>query len=147
MDLDTSILNGLKPLTNLSQEATNSVLSLTFENLTNASAIEDEKTTSSLTGLLSSESLKLAYASLCTLILEASKHDASVEELSGVLDEAALPQSFIQTFLAHFGTSKPIIRQSLSAISSLTFPTIVDVKWRLDFVYRTSTIDQVRALH
>jgi len=89
---------------------------------------------------------KQAYAALCTLILEASRHDASSSEVSAGLEESKWPAARITYFIGQYDTQRARIRRALSAVSTSSTHSarLLDVSWRLDYYVRSNVLERLR---
>ncbi|XP_072037983.1 COMM domain-containing protein 3-like [Amphiura filiformis] len=86
--------------------------------------------------------LKQTYAALCTLILEAAKHDAENSSISSTLEDCKFSADRIETFANAFLDKKEELRALLSNIG-YTHPHVVDVDWRLDYYMKNNHIDKI----
>ncbi|XP_071492875.1 COMM domain-containing protein 3-like [Diadema antillarum] len=86
--------------------------------------------------------LKQSYAALCTLVLEAAKHDADSDTISSTLEDCKFSQDRIDAFIKLFQERKEEIRALLSNVGHAP-PHIVDVDWRLDFYLKNKHIDKI----
>ncbi|XP_006817084.1 COMM domain-containing protein 3-like [Saccoglossus kowalevskii] len=86
--------------------------------------------------------LKLCFASLVTLVLEAAKHDSDASTISTILEDCKFTADRIDILNKIFISKKPEIQALLSNIGH-TPPHIVDVDWRLDFYLKNNHVDKV----
>ncbi|XP_035228004.1 COMM domain-containing protein 3-like isoform X3 [Stegodyphus dumicola] len=89
---------------------------------------------------------KTAYSSLLSFLLEAAKHDADPMSLSSVLEECRMDSSRISMFQNKFQENKDKIQSQLSRIGR-SFDHVIDVKWRQDYVIKSSNCKKVCELN
>lgn len=97
---------------------------------------------------------KEAFASCLTLLFESARHDAGVSEITAVLEDASWPSDSIAQFTQLYTQHKDALRHgarvaatplpALGSLSSTSFPSIIDVSWRVDDYLRSDALDQVR---
>jgi len=89
--------------------------------------------------------VKQALLGLTSLVLEACKHDVATTTLSTVLEECEFSPERIKDLLGIYEENKEHVRYQLSRITH-HFPHIVDVKWRLDYKVKSSSVERGRDL-
>ncbi|KFM68313.1 COMM domain-containing protein 3, partial [Stegodyphus mimosarum] len=89
---------------------------------------------------------KTAYSSLLCFLLEAAKHDADPMSLSSVLEECRMDSSRISVFQNKFQENKDKIQSQLSRIGR-SFGHVIDMKWRQDYVIKSSNCEKVCELN
>ena len=104
---------------------------------------------------------KQAMAAITIIALEGAKHDATSSELTcahsprcqlplillvvgcrSILEEGKLSPAQIKSFVTLFSQNKAAIRESLLSATALSFPSIVDVEWRLDYYVKSNSLEQ-----
>jgi len=146
MDLSRSTQDGLQLYsdTSFSDADYKTFLQATFASLVHRKAdgkeVKDEKTPEALQNSLAG---KQAYAATATFVLEAAKTDAAASEIAGVLEDAKVAEPRIKFFVALFEQFKPSLRSTLAA-TSLSFPSVVGFKWRMDQYLKSAALEAIR---
>lgn len=86
---------------------------------------------------------KQALAAMCSLLLEAARHDATSQEITSFMEEAGVNADHIASLLKCYHHNLPAFREVLNR-SGFSFPKVVDIQWRLDQHIRSSNVNQVR---
>mmetsp|Transcript_4199 Transcript_4199/g.7671 ORF Transcript_4199/g.7671 Transcript_4199/m.7671 type:complete len:207 (-) Transcript_4199:178-798(-) len=151
MDLSPTVSTGLQLLqdtTKIPKEHFNKILDLTFQNATaeDQNQIPNEKLSlADVKGLGSSVdvvALKAVHCALTTLIYEAAKTDTTPDQFSSNLEDAKVPEDRIKAITSLFSKCKGIIRRVLSR-TSIGFPQLLGLEWRVDHHMRSRALDQV----
>lgn len=85
---------------------------------------------------------KIAYSSLLSLLLEATKHDAHGTTLSSLLEECQVGSQRITKFLNLYQENKEKIQLQLSLIGS-SYDQIIDASWRQDYIIKSSNCEKI----
>eukprot|EP01101_Sappina_pedata_P011143 TRINITY_DN7263_c0_g1_i1.p1 TRINITY_DN7263_c0_g1~~TRINITY_DN7263_c0_g1_i1.p1 ORF type:complete len:205 (+),score=72.46 TRINITY_DN7263_c0_g1_i1:83-697(+) len=88
--------------------------------------------------------LKQIHTALYCLLLEAAKFNLVGADISSVLTERKVPESFIESIAVRFDDQRAAIRVALS-VSTSKFPHIIGIEWRLDYQLKTNSLERVDA--
>jgi len=86
---------------------------------------------------------KAIQSALVYLFLEAAKHDMASLELSHLLEDHFTNRNRLSYLGQEYETYKKDIREYVLKQKTFAFPEIVELDWRLDYVIKSSDIQQV----
>ena len=92
--------------------------------------------------------VKQMFAGLTSILLEACKRDMSEREVRHLLNDECTPSvtgSVANVIVKVYNEKKVAIRERLSLWPGVLVPHIVDMKWRLDYHIKSSTLEKIRA--
>jgi len=139
MELSKNILDGLAIAGNsaeLSDPLYNLILDEIFEVAIGKPVTQDRK------DKFTNSSEKSAYSSMLSLLLEAAKHDTESSSLSTLFEDCRVDSNRTSNFLKKFQENKELIQTHLSLVGK-SFHHIIDVKWRQDFVIKSSNCEKI----
>jgi hypothetical protein len=151
MELAPSILAGLALAADVADFA--SVVAAAFAAATNqhvnatASALADADAVALLQLDASSPSAattKQVYAAVVGLVFEACKHNTPASSLATLLGDAGVGGDDAAAFLAAYADKRGVVVDIL-ARTTFSFPSIVGIDWKLDYLVKTDALDGVRA--
>nr|XP_002125922.1 COMM domain-containing protein 3 [Ciona intestinalis] len=85
------------------------------------------------------------FTGVMCLLLEAGKLDIDEDQLNLLLDDCNFSSSKKESFVSVFNENRSKIREHLGNIG-IQLPTLVDVKWRLDYNLKNSSLHKVNEL-
>lgn len=142
MELSPNIISGLKPLGNstlFSEDVYNKLLNSTFgciigrKKISNVSQLSQSK----------ADTIKAAFPSLMSLLIEASRNNIDADCLTTVLiQECNFPPSRTDKLVSAYQNNKTKIQAALSLIGNHP-PHAIDVHWTLDFCIKSSSAEHV----
>jgi len=144
MELSNEVLDGLQIVgdsTRLPDSAFAQTVTAVFHNLGTIS--DDSITDSCVEGKNSVDPAvdKLVHWSLCSLMLEAAKHNSDSTSVGHVLEEQRFSSDRIKLIVDGYEKHKASMRSSLSRTGSSP-PQIVDVSWRLDYSIKNNHLSK-----
>ncbi|EFC38019.1 hypothetical protein NAEGRDRAFT_74247 [Naegleria gruberi] len=86
---------------------------------------------------------KAVQSAIVYLLLEASKHDMAAIELTHLLEDHFVNRQRLNYLSQEYETYKKDIRECVLKQKTFSFPEIVQLDWRLDYVLKTSELKQV----
>ena len=85
---------------------------------------------------------KECFAGICTVLLEAAKHDVPTKQLASSLEEGRLATSRAQYLAGRLDASRSALRTRLGALN-IAFPTVVGLDWRLDYYVKSNALEKI----
>eukprot|EP01120_Amphizonella_sp_Union-15-10_P016950 TRINITY_DN9242_c1_g1_i1.p1 TRINITY_DN9242_c1_g1~~TRINITY_DN9242_c1_g1_i1.p1 ORF type:complete len:193 (-),score=39.41 TRINITY_DN9242_c1_g1_i1:123-701(-) len=140
-DLPTETLNGVKLLQKLDPSQIKTLVDLTFQILSKEKTDQvllEDKTLKKL----EPQQLKQLHSALTSFILHAAKANTDVLELEQILE--SLPKDKLSIFTTAYKNKLPELRNRLSGLT-FAFPHITDVRWRLDYMVKSDTLERANS--
>ncbi|KAG8270863.1 COMM domain-containing protein 3-like [Homalodisca vitripennis] len=141
MKLSQQVVIGLKRLGNqtlVSEECFKVLIQTASKILADQTKLSDSKLNEICVS--KPDIVKESFASLLILLVESSRHNLDANTLTSTLENYNLNSSRLESIGNLYETYKSQFRLSLERIGTFR-PQIVDVKWRLDFCVKSSSLE------